>query len=81
MHKNVVILGGGASGTCAAVRLREDYGKGVLLVEMEPILVSIFTNSFLNKHDLIMMISNTEQGGHTNTYIIPSTSEAFNNGV
>jgi hypothetical protein len=39
LHKDVVILGGGASGTYAAVRLREDYGKSVLLVERESILV------------------------------------------
>ncbi|KAH8655460.1 hypothetical protein BX600DRAFT_439976 [Xylariales sp. PMI_506] len=38
VNKDVVILGGGASGTYAAVRLREDYGKSVLLVEMESIL-------------------------------------------
>lgn len=40
VHKDVVILGGGASGTHAAVRLREDYGKSVLLIEKEPILVN-----------------------------------------
>ncbi|KAK3370514.1 hypothetical protein B0H63DRAFT_402353 [Podospora didyma] len=38
VHKDVVILGGGASGTYAAIRLREDYGKSVLLVEMEAVL-------------------------------------------
>jgi len=35
----VAILGGGASGTYAAVRLREDYGKKVLLIEIEAVLV------------------------------------------
>lgn len=45
IHKDVVILGGGASGTYAAVRLREDYGKDILLVEMEPILGG-HTNTF-----------------------------------
>jgi ribulose 1,5-bisphosphate synthetase/thiazole synthase len=39
LNKDVVILGGGASGTYAAVRLREDYGKSVFLVEQEAILV------------------------------------------
>jgi hypothetical protein len=37
--KDVAILGGGASGTYAAVRLREDYGKSVVLIEKEAVLV------------------------------------------
>jgi hypothetical protein len=41
VNTDVVILGGGASGTYAAVRLREDYGKKVLLIEMEAVLVGI----------------------------------------
>lgn len=41
VSKDVAILGGGASGTYAAVRLREDYGKSVLLIEMESVLVII----------------------------------------
>jgi heterodisulfide reductase subunit A-like polyferredoxin len=41
LNKDVVILGGGASGTYAAVRLREDYGKSVFLVEQEAVLVCI----------------------------------------
>jgi ribulose 1,5-bisphosphate synthetase/thiazole synthase len=41
VNTDVAILGGGASGTYSAVRLREDYGKSVLLIEMEPVLVSI----------------------------------------
>lgn len=39
IYKDVAILGGGASGTYAAVRLREDYGKSVLVIEQEPVLV------------------------------------------
>jgi ribulose 1,5-bisphosphate synthetase/thiazole synthase len=39
VNTDVAILGGGASGTYAAVRLREDYGKKVLLIEMEAVLV------------------------------------------
>ncbi|KAH8894746.1 hypothetical protein GQ53DRAFT_804886 [Thozetella sp. PMI_491] len=38
IYKDVAILGGGASGTYSAVRLREDFGKSVLLIEMEPFL-------------------------------------------
>jgi len=44
VNKDVAILGGGASGTYAAVRLREDYGKSVLLIEMEAVLVGILIN-------------------------------------
>ncbi|TPX15260.1 uncharacterized protein E0L32_004537 [Thyridium curvatum] len=35
IHKDVVILGGGASGAHAAVRLREDFGKSIVLVEKQ----------------------------------------------
>jgi flavin-dependent dehydrogenase len=41
VNKDVAILGGGASGTYAAVRLREDYGRSVLLIESEAVLVDI----------------------------------------
>jgi ribulose 1,5-bisphosphate synthetase/thiazole synthase len=44
VNTDVAILGGGASGTYAAVRLREDYGKSVLLIEMEAVLVGIPIN-------------------------------------
>jgi heterodisulfide reductase subunit A-like polyferredoxin len=40
IEKDVVIIGGGATGSHAAVRLREDYNKTVILIEKEPILVS-----------------------------------------
>ena len=39
IKKDVVILGGGASGAHAAVRLREDYGKSVVIVEKQSNLV------------------------------------------
>jgi heterodisulfide reductase subunit A-like polyferredoxin len=38
--KDVAIIGGGASGAYAAVRLRDDYGKSIALVEMQGRLVS-----------------------------------------
>ncbi|KAJ6197333.1 hypothetical protein J3E72DRAFT_439329 [Bipolaris maydis] len=34
--KDVVIIGGGASGTYAAVRLREDLGKSIVVIEPRP---------------------------------------------
>ena len=39
IHKDVVIIGGGASGTYAAVRLREDYNKSIVVVEKDDHLV------------------------------------------
>ena len=39
ISRDVVILGGGGSGAHAAVRLREDFKKSVVVVEKEPILV------------------------------------------
>lgn len=40
IEKDVVIIGGGASGAHAAVRLREDYGKSIVIVEKQDNLVS-----------------------------------------
>jgi ribulose 1,5-bisphosphate synthetase/thiazole synthase len=40
VQKDVVIIGGGGSGAHAAVRLREDYGKSVMVIEKDSILVS-----------------------------------------
>lgn len=40
IEKDVVIIGGGGSGAHAAFRLREDYGKSIILIEKEAILVS-----------------------------------------
>lgn len=31
--RDVAIIGGGASGAYAAIRLKEDYGKSIVLVE------------------------------------------------
>lgn len=40
IEKDVVVIGGGASGAYAAFSLREDYGKSVALIEKEKALVS-----------------------------------------
>ena len=42
IYKDVVILGGGASGSHAAVRLREDYNKSIIIVEKQANLVCFF---------------------------------------
>lgn len=38
--KDVAVVGGGASGSYSAVRLREDYNVSVILIEKEANLVS-----------------------------------------
>jgi hypothetical protein len=40
LSRDVVIIGGGASGSYAAVRIRDDFGKTIALIEKEDILVS-----------------------------------------
>lgn len=39
IFKDVAIIGGGASGSYAAVRIREDFGKTVALIEKRDRLV------------------------------------------
>lgn len=39
LERDIVIIGGGAAGSHAAVRLRDDFGKSVVLVEKESVLV------------------------------------------
>ncbi|KAL5356292.1 hypothetical protein BJX96DRAFT_142586 [Aspergillus floccosus] len=38
LYKDVVIVGGGASGAYAAVRIRDDFGKSIALIEKQDIL-------------------------------------------
>lgn len=40
LEVDVAIVGGGATGAYAAVRLREDYGKKVVVIEKQNRLVS-----------------------------------------
>ena len=42
IKKDVAIIGGGGSGAYSAVRLREDFGVSIVLVEKEDILVCHF---------------------------------------
>ena len=39
LTRDVAIVGGGASGAYAAVRLREDFGKSVVVIEKQDHLV------------------------------------------
>ena len=39
-YKDVVVVGGGASGAYAAVRIRDDFGKSIARIEKQDILVS-----------------------------------------
>ncbi|KAE8369710.1 hypothetical protein BDV27DRAFT_172376 [Aspergillus caelatus] len=57
IHRDVTIIGGGASGTYAAIQLH-DLGKSVALIDRKPIL-----------------------GGHTNTYVDPTTNQTIDYGV
>lgn len=42
LHRDVVVIGGGASGAYAAVRLRDDFNKSIALIEKQSILVCFF---------------------------------------
>lgn len=52
IYKDVAILGGGASGSHAAVRLREDFNKSVIIIEKQENLVRISQSSFPNLYRL-----------------------------
>ncbi|OKO93882.1 hypothetical protein PENSUB_12161 [Penicillium subrubescens] len=41
LHRDVVVIGGGASGAYAAVRLRDDFNKSIALIEQQSILVTL----------------------------------------
>lgn len=51
IERDVVIIGGGASGAHAAVRLREDFGKSVVIVEKQENLVHIRSLHFLLRNE------------------------------
>lgn len=79
VYRDVLIVGGGASGAYAAVRLREDFGKSILLVEKENILVTpkslcttlrvceLLTNYFLTRAAMLIPMSIQRRILHTTT--------------
>lgn len=76
INRDVVIVGGGASGAHAAVKLR-DMGKTIVLVEKRDKLVR-------QNAAVVARISRTDyllQGGHTETYQDPLTGKPINVGV
>ena len=85
LKKDVVIVGGGASGAHAAVRLREDLGQSIVLIEKEAILVSLCYESIqamasascFRGQQLIPQF----KGGHVNTYVDPSSGDPYDYGV
>ena len=46
--KDIAIVGGGAGGAHAAVRLREDFGKSVVVIEKQGRLVGITLNRHID---------------------------------
>jgi len=58
--KDVAIVGGGASGAHAAVRLREDFGKSIVLIEKKGRLVRFSHPLFscISLHGHLDLISN-----------------------
>lgn len=62
--RDVAIVGGGAAGTYAAVRLRKDYNISVILIETDDHLVSIrlaFQQLFLTVIRAAMSIHSSTQ--------------------
>lgn len=78
---DVAVLGGGASGAHAAVRLRDDFGKRVVVVEKEDILVSPVLHCPKHTRSLVILTRGRFQGGHVATYIDPDSGIPYNHGV
>lgn len=76
INRDVIIVGGGASGAHAAVRLR-DMGKTIVVVEKRDRLVS--QDSVAAPR--ILSADGVSQGGHTDTYQDPLTGKPINIGV
>ncbi|KAF7535469.1 hypothetical protein G7054_g5346 [Neopestalotiopsis clavispora] len=81
IEKDIVIIGGGASGAHAAVRLREDYGKSVIIFEKQDNLVIIPPLQHLMYRTLSQLLTPLAQGGHVETYIDPVPGNPYDYGV
>ncbi|KAM0424504.1 hypothetical protein ACHAPT_010218 [Fusarium lateritium] len=73
---DVAIIGGGATGAYAAVRLREDYNKSILVIEKANRLVGPTLRSTTMRR-----LANAPQGGHAHAYQPPNSQRAINYGV
>ena len=62
IYRDVAILGGGASGAHAAVRLRQDFNKTIVVVEKNTKLVSTTTGDGFAAYKIacrVVMLANT----------------------
>ncbi|KAJ5933643.1 hypothetical protein N7454_005972 [Penicillium verhagenii] len=90
IERDVVVIGGGASGAYAAVRLRDDFGKSIALIEKRDILggmVNTYTdektdaiydygvNSFLNVSTSMQFFSRFNISVTTNSTSSTATTE------
>lgn len=77
IEKDVVIVGGGGSGAHAAFRLREDFGKSIILIEKEAILVrswlmNIHVSLINNLREAMSTLTSTVRARPTTTAFSPS---------
>ena len=88
IYRDVAVIGGGASGAYAAVRIRDDFHKSIALIEKQEILVSHldhFLAQITSANFIILPISDqdanaTVQGGMVDTYV-DKTGKTFDYGV
>lgn len=74
--RDVAIIGGGASGSYAAIRLKEDFNQSIVVIEKADRMVC-------NHHLKACCCTEADniQGGHVATYDDPKTAESFNYAV